>query len=281
MSVTIVTDSAADLPPDLAKELGIIVVPLTIRFGDTELVDGVDLSPKEFWERCAASPGLPETAAPSPGAYREAFERAGEAGGGAVVCLTLSGALSGTIEAARAGAAALTTDLPVRFVDSRSITLGEGLIAVAGARMAREGKEVDEITGALTDQASRTKVYGAIDTLENLRKGGRIGAAAAAFGSLLSFKPVITIVDGAVEADSRQRTRARSLRYLVGKLREQGSLDQVGVVHGDAPDLEGFLEMLDEVVPRSSVVVSDLGPVIGTHAGRGAIGLTFQTKPAG
>lgn len=280
MSVTIVTDSAADLPPELARELGIIVVPLSIRFGEEEFVDGVDLTPKEFWERCGASPGLPETAAPSPGAFRQAFERAGEAGADAVVCLSLSGALSATIEAARAGAAALSNNLTVRFVDSRSITLGEGLMAIAGARMAQLDKGVDDIAGALADQAARTKVYGAIDTLENLRKGGRIGAAAAAFGSLLSFKPVITIVDGAVEADSRQRTRIRSLRYLITKLREQAPLDQVGVVHGNAPDLEEFLTMVDEVVPRSSVVVSDLGPVIGAHAGIGAIGITFLNKSA-
>lgn len=281
MSVTIVTDSAADLPPDLARELGIIVVPLSIRFGEEELVDGLDLTPQEFWARSSASPVLPETAAPSPGAFQAAFERAGEEGADAVVCLSLSGALSATIESARAGAAGLTNGLPVQVVDSRSITLGEGLMAIAGARMARLGKGADEIAAELTGQAARTKVYGAIDTLENLRKGGRIGAAAAAFGSLLSFKPVITIVDGAVEADSRQRTRIRSLRYLVDKLREQAPLDLVGVVHGDAPDLPQFLTMVDEVVPRTSVVVSDLGPVIGTHAGLGAIGITFQTKPVG
>ncbi|MGH9071081.1 MAG: DegV family protein [Acidimicrobiales bacterium] len=281
MSVTIVTDSAADLPPELTHELGIIVVPLTIRFGAEELVDGVDLTPTEFWERCGASTALPQTAAPSPGAFGQAFEQARGSGADAAICLSLSGALSATIEAARAGAAALKTDFPVRFVDSRSITLGQGLMALAGARMARAGKSTDEIVEALEAQVARTKVYGAIDTLDNLRKGGRIGAAAAAFGSLLSFKPVITIVDGAVEADSRQRTRIRSLRYLVTKLREGAVLDQVGVVHGDAPDLETFLGMVDEVLPRSAVVVSDLGPVIGTHAGVGAIGITFQARTGG
>jgi DegV family protein with EDD domain len=276
MSIAIVTDSGSDLPAELVRELGILVVPLTIRFGSEELVDGVDLTPSQFWARCAKSQKLPETSAPSPGAFRAAFEQAGAAGADGVVCINLSGALSATIEAARAGAAAVASDLPVRVVDSRSITLGEGLMAVAAARLAKLGKGLDDVAGEVTDLARRTCFYGAMSTLENLRRGGRIGAAAAAFGSLLAFKPVITIVDGAVEADSRQRTRARSLRYLVDKLRVHAPLDQVGIVHGDAPDLEEFLTMVGEVVPRESVILGDLGPVVGTHAGPGAIGVTFQ-----
>ncbi|MGH9069584.1 MAG: DegV family protein [Acidimicrobiales bacterium] len=279
MSITVVTDSASDLPAELASELGILVVPLTIRFGDEELVDGVDLSPTEFWARCGKSPKLPETAAPSSGAFREAFEKAAAGGAEGVVCINLSGALSATIEAARAAADAVSDDIAVRVVDSRSITLGEGLMAVAGANLARMGKGLDDVAAQVSEMAGRTKFYGAMSTLENLRKGGRIGAAAAAFGSLLSFKPVVTIVDGAVEADSRQRTRARSLRYLVDKMKAHAPLDQVGIVHGDAPDLEEFLGMVDEVVPRDAVVLGNLGPVVGTHSGPGSIGITFQLPP--
>ncbi len=276
MSVAIVTDSGSDLPAELIRELGILVVPLTIRFGDEEFVDGVDLTPSQFWARCAKSERLPETAAPSPGAFQAAFERAGAAGADGAVCINLSGALSATIEAARAGAAAVASDIDVRVVDSRSITLGEGLMAVAAARLAKLGKGLDDIAGEVSDLAGRTRFFGAMSTLENLRRGGRIGAAAATFGSLLSFKPVITIVNGAVEADSRQRTRARSLRYLVDKLKARAPLDQVGIVHGDAVDLAEFLAMVAEVIPREAVVLGDLGPVVGTHAGPGAIGVTFQ-----
>lgn len=276
MSVTIVTDSGADLPGAMARELGILVVPLTIRFGDEEFVDGVDLTPSEFWERCAKGRKLPETAAPSPGAFRAAFEQAASAGAEGVVCINLSGALSATIEAARAGAAAVAADIEVRVVDSRSITLGEGLMAVGAARLALLGKALDDIVAEVEDVVGRTKFFGAMATLDNLRRGGRIGAAAATFGSLLSFKPVITIVDGAVEADSRQRTRARSLRYLVDKLEQHTPVEQVGIVHGDAPDLEEFLEMLAAVVPREAMVLGDLGPVVGTHAGPGSVGITFQ-----
>ncbi|MGH9065028.1 MAG: DegV family protein [Acidimicrobiales bacterium] len=275
MPIAIVTDSACDLPAATTTELGITVVPLTIRFGDEELVDGQDLTPKEFWARCARSPVLPETAAPSAGAFQAAFEAVGEGAEG-VLCVTLSGSLSATVDAARAAAQALAGRIPVEVVDSRSITLGEGLLVMAGANLARAGQSLGDVTGAVSDLVSRTRFYGTMATLEYLRKGGRVGAAAALFGSLLSFKPVITIVDGAVEAESRQRTRSRSLRYLVDKLRGYAPLLQVGVVHGDAADLEEFLTMVSEVVPRSAIVVGDLGPAIGTHSGPGSIGVTFQ-----
>lgn len=277
MSIAVVTDSASDLPAAVAEELGIIVVPLTVRFGEEELVDRRDLTPRQFWERCQHSPTLPETAAPSAGAFQAAFEQAAAAGAGGAVCITLSSALSATYQAAREAARAAA--LPVRVVDSRSITMGEGLMVMEGARMAAAGKALDDVAGAVDDLVGRTRVYGALATLDNLRKGGRIGAAAAVFGSLLSFKPIITVVDGAVEAESRQRTRARSLRYLVEKLQHHGPVERLGIVHGEAPDVDELVALATRAVPGADIVVSDLGPVIGTHAGPGAIGLTFQVAP--
>lgn len=281
MGIRVVTDSASDLPAAAATELDIAVVPLTIRFGTEELVDRQDLTPTEFWQRCARSPVLPETAAPSPGAFQAAFERAADEGAQGVVCVTLSSELSATYQAACAGAEAVGGRIPVQVVDSRSITMGEGLIALAGARMAAAGKGVDEVAGAMGDLVGRTRVYGALATLDNLRKGGRIGTAAAVFGSLLSFKPIIQVVNGAVEADSRQRTRARSLQYLVDKLRQHERVEQLAVIHGDAPDLEEFLALVHQAVPDQDTMVGDLGPVIGAHAGPGAIGVTFQVPSPG
>lgn len=278
MSIAVVTDSASDLPTAVAEELGIAVVPLTIRFGDEELVDRRDLTTHEFWERCARSPTLPGTAAPSPGAFQVAFEEAARAGATGVVCVTLSSALSATYEAAQAAARAAAPAIAVQVVDSRSITMGEGLMVIAGARLAAAGKPLDEVAAAVADLVGRTRVYGALATLDNLRKGGRIGAAAAMFGSLLSFKPIITVVDGAVEAESRQRTRARSLRYLVDKLGQHGRVEQLAVVHGEAPDVDELVSMAARAVPEADIVIGDLGPVIGAHAGPGAIGLTFQVS---
>lgn len=276
MTVRVVTDSASDLPPELASDLDIEIVPLTVRFGDEELVDRRDLSPKEFWARVADSPVLPETAAPSPGAFEKAYRHAAELGADSVVCITLSAALSATFQAAQLGAQTVAPDLPVRVIDSRAATMAQGLMALAAGRLAREGGSSEEVAAAVEDLIGRTRTYGALDTLENLRKGGRIGSAQAFFGSMLSIKPIIQIVDGKVEPESRQRTRSRSLRYLVDKVRHFGQVEDVAVMHGVAPDVEDFLDQLGEIYPRESIIVGDVGAVIGAHAGPRVIGVTFH-----
>jgi DegV family protein with EDD domain len=274
-AIRVVTDSACDLPPALADEHRIEIVPLTIRFGDEELVDRRDLSPKEFWTRMAESPVLPETAAPSAGAFEEAYRRAAAEGADGVVCVTLSSALSATHQAATLAASGVAAEIPVRVVDSKAVTLAQGLVAVEAARMAEQGKGLDDVAGVAEDLAVRTRIYGALDTLENLKKGGRVGGAQALLGSLLSIKPVIELRDGVVEPESKQRTRAKSLRYLVDKVREHGAVENLAVLHGEAPDLEEFLDMLGSVFARDDIIVGDIGAVIGTHAGPRVIGVTF------
>jgi DegV family protein with EDD domain len=278
--VRVVTDSACDLPNDLAVELDIDIVPLTIRFGDDEFVDRRDLSPKQFWARCATSPVLPETAAPSAGAFEEAFRAAKAAGAEGVVCINLSSKLSATYQAAQVAAKALEGDLPVRVVDSLSVTMGLGAIALAAARLAAAGKSIDDVAGAAEDLSHRTRVLGTLDTLENLKKGGRIGGAKAMLGSMLSLKPVIWVVDGLVEEESKQRTRSRALRYLVDKVAEQAKqgIEDLAVMHGDAPDLDEFLDMLNAHFPREDIVVGDIGAVIGTHGGPRVMGVAYHTS---
>lgn len=270
-----VTDSACDLPPTLVADHGIEIVPLTIRFGDEELFDR-DLSPTEFWDRCSRSALLPETAAPSPGAFQSAFERAADDGCAGVVCITLSSELSGTFQAAQAGAKEMSGRLPVRVIDSRSVTMAQGLMALSAARMGGEGKGFDDVAGAAEDLIPRTRIFATLDTLDNLKKGGRIGGAQALIGSLLSIKPVVEVRDGKVEVESRQRTRVRSLQYLVDKVRQFGAVENLAVMHGNAPDLEQFLDMIADVYPRERIIVGDLGAVIATHAGPRAIGVTFH-----
>jgi DegV family protein with EDD domain len=272
--IALVTDSASDLPLELADQHQIQVVPLTIRFGESELVDREELTPAEFWARCASSPVLPETAAPAPGAFRTAFDRAAEQGYKGVVCVTLSSGLSATYQAALAAAA--DSRLPVRVVDSRSITMGQGLMALTGAELAAKGATLDEVANVVESLARRTRIYGALNTLENLRKGGRIGPAAAVFGSLLSIKPIIELRDGVVEGESKQRTRRRSLEYLANKVHEYGHPQRLAVVHGSAPDLDDFLHLLGPIVGEQPCLICELGPVIGTHAGPGAIGVAFH-----
>lgn len=279
MTVAIVTDSASDLPADLASELDIEIVPLKVRFGDTEFVDRRELTTEDFWRRCKASAVLPSTAAPSPGEFEEAFRRAAANDGTeGVICISLSGALSATYEAAQQAARALDGDVDVRVIDSRALTLALGIIVVQAARAAQSGKSLDDIVGIVEGLIPRTRIYAALDTLENLKKGGRIGGAQAMLGSMLSIKPIIELNSGKVEQESKQRTRGKALRYLVEKVSEHAPVENLAVMHGDAPDIDDFLDMLAEVHPRDSVTVAQLGPVIGAHGGPRLIGVTFQSN---
>jgi DegV family protein with EDD domain len=273
--VRVVTDSSCDLPQDLVDELGIRIVPLTIRFGSEELVDREQLSTQEFWQRCKGSAVLPETAAPSPGAFEKVFRDLAADGADGVVCVNLSGALSATIQAAEMAAKSVADDIPVRVIDSRSLTMGLGMIAVEAARMAQLGKGIDDVAGAAEDLSDRTRVYGALDTLENLKKGGRIGSAQAMFGSLLSIKPIIEVSNGVVEPESRQRTRAKALNYLVEKVKTEPVVENLAVMHAECEDVGQFLDRLRPLYD-GEIVVGSIGPVIGTHGGPGTIGVVFQ-----
>jgi DegV family protein with EDD domain len=276
MSVKIVTDSSCDLPDALVGELGIEVVPLKIRFGTEELVDRVDLSPAEFWARCSTSAALPSTAAPAPGAFEEVFRNAAAAGAEGVMCVVLSSKLSATGESAQAAARAVADVVPVKVVDSLSVSLGHGMMAVQGARRAAAGP-LDEIVAMAEDMARRTKIFATLDTLEYLKRGGRIGAAQALLGSILSIKPCIEVVDGKVEPGPKQRTRSRSLQWLADQVGAQKGVENLAVLHGDAPDVDTLVGLLSPHFPREQIVIGQLGAVVGAHTGPRTIGVAFQT----
>jgi DegV family protein with EDD domain len=276
VAIAVVTDSSCDLPADLVAEHSIEIVPLSIRFGSEELVDRVDLTPREFWARCASSSTLPETAAPSPGAFEQAFRRAAAGGANGVVCVNLSSKLSATIQAAQSAAKAVEGEVPVRVVDSRSVTMGLGMIVLGTARAGAASDSVDEVAAVAEDLSGRTRVYGTLDTLENLKKGGRIGGAQAFLGSLLSVKPSIDVRDGAVEPGPRVRTRAKGLAWLAERVAADEPPGDVAIVHGDAPDVDQLTALLASHVPPERIVVADLGAVIGTHAGPRTIGVAYQ-----
>jgi DegV family protein with EDD domain len=273
-NIQVVTDSACDLTPAIADSNNVRVVPLSIRFGPEELVDRDELCIKEFWDRVITGPHMPETSAPAPGAFRQAYLDAAEAGADGVVCVTLSSGLSATFQAATTATADLP--IPVMVVDSLSATMGEGLLTLAACDMARDGRSLEDIVVELESLRERTHVYGVLGNLDYLKKGGRIGGAAHLMGSLLSIKPVIEIRDGVVEVESKQRTRSRSLQYLAGKAIQAGPLERLAVANGVAPDIDEVLTMLEAVHPEHETVVSDLGPVIGSHTGPGTVGVCFQ-----
>ncbi|MDE3085617.1 MAG: DegV family protein [Acidobacteriota bacterium] len=274
--IRVVTDSACDLPPQLAEDRGVRVVPLTIRFGEEEFVDREQLSTKEFWDRVTTGTVMPETAAPAPGAFRNAFLGAAEEGAEGVVCVTLSSGVSATYQAAMTAAADLAGQVPVTVVDSMSMTMGQGHMVLAALEAAEVGAGLDEVVAEVESCRTRSRVFGVIDSLDFLKRGGRIGGAAQLLGSLLSIKPVIEIRGGVVEVESRQRTRARSLSYMASKASTAGRLERISVANGVATDIDELLSHLAGVDCERELVVAELGPVIGAHGGPGTIGLCFE-----
>lgn len=278
--VRIVTDSSCDLPQEIADELGIVIVPLSIRFGDEELIDREELTVAEFWSRCAGSDTLPETAAPAPGQFEVVYRRLKDEGAAGVVVVSLSGALSATMQSAELAARSIASDdsinFDVRVVDSQTVTLGLGTIALACAHAGRDGGSIDDVEALATNLAQRTRVFAALDTLENLRKGGRVGNAKAMLATALSIKPIIEVADGVVEEAGKQRTRSKALKYLVDKVRSfDGKLENLAVLHADCSDVDMFVDMLTPHYD-GEIVVGEIGPVIGTHGGRGTIGVAFH-----
>ncbi len=278
MSIRIVTDSSSDLPPALAAQWGIAVVALSVRFGEGEFVDSTSIPVERFWEQCSASPVLPETTAPSPGQFEDTYRRLISEGATGILVLSLSSSLSATMQSAELAAKSMTTaSLPIVVVDSRTVSLGLGLIAVSCAEYARTGASLNDVVAHANGIIPRTRVFGALDTLENLKKGGRIGGAKALMASVLSIKPIIEVRNGLVEEGGRQRTRAKALSFLCETVKNSGDLESLAVLHAQCSDTDAFVASLREVF-EGEIMIGDIGPVIGSHAGRGTIGVAFRVR---
>ena len=275
MAVRIVTDSSCDISREEAAAHDVEIVPLSIRFGDTEYIDGVDLSVDEFYEKLATAGTLPETAAPAPGKFEEAFRRAVEQGADEIVCINISSELSATMQSAQNAARALEGTARVHVIDSRSITMGLGSQVLAAADAASAGKSAEDVVGLVQDMAKRTHVMGALDTLENLRKGGRIGGAQALLGNLLSIKPLLDVSSGRVEEAGKARTRKKALHDLAQKVLDRPTVEHLYVCHGNAPDLDEFMSLLAVKYPRDTIGITKIGPVIGVHGGPRMMGVAW------
>ncbi|MHB1090345.1 MAG: DegV family protein [Ilumatobacteraceae bacterium] len=276
MTIRIVTDSACDLPSDLAQRHSIIIVPLSIRFGAEEFIDRQDLTTTQFWEKCAASPVLPETAAPSPGQFESVFRQIAAEGASGIVVISLSSELSATMQSAEVAAKSFVDIIPIRIIDSRSASMGQGITAVACAELAASGGTLTQVAELGVTLAGRAKLWGALDTLEALKKGGRIGGAKALLASALSIKPIIEITGGKVAEGGRQRTRSKAIAFLLDKVRQAGPIQNLAVLHAQCADIDVLLNGL-RAIYSGDIVVSDIGAVIGSHAGPGTIGIAFHT----
>ena len=278
MTIRIVTDSASDISLEEAEDLGIEIVPLSVRFGEAEYTDLVDLSVSDFYQKMAESDLLPSTAAPSPGAFEAAFKKCAEAGAEGVICINLSLALSATGQAAQLAADALADTLPVKCIDSKSITCGLGTIIRKAAEAAKNGGSMDDIVSLVENLTGRTRIFATLDTLENLKKGGRIGGAKAMLGTMLQFKPCLDLSSGEVVEAGRQRTRKKSLIWLKEVLEGESEISELSIIHGDAPDVEEFATLISDIVPREQIRINQLGAVIGTHGGPRVLGVTYLVQ---
>jgi DegV family protein with EDD domain len=273
--VHLVTDSSCDLNHEEIVGLNIEIVPLTIRFGNEEFIDRQDLTVDEFYAKMARSDTLPQTACPSPGAFEQAFQRAIEKGADSVVCLTISSDLSNTFESARSGAASFEGQPQVHVIDSRTVSSGLGTLVLEAGQAADGGADADSVLRLVESLIPRTHVIAALKTLENLKRGGRIGGAKAMVGSILSIKPLIDISGGVVKESGKARTRRKAMHMLYDRMVNAGEIEHVAVMHGGASDIEEFLELIGPDFPRNTFRLGTLGAVIGTHGGSEIIGVSW------
>jgi DegV family protein with EDD domain len=271
----IVTDSASDLTAEVASAAGITVVPLEVTFGSERFRAGVELTTEQFWERMLAHDApFPTTAAASPGDFKAIFEAAFVTGADSIVCVSVGEKLSATIKSARI-AAEMLEGRDIHIVDSGSASMGEGLLALLGAEMAKAGATGADIAATLTERAADIDLYVALDTLTYLRKGGRISPAQAAIGGLLQVKPIITVTDGVVETADRVRTRSKA-RERVIELMTSRPVEALAILYTPPADAESFR---DEVIARlpggidpARVSIQLVGASVGPHLGPGCVG---------
>ena len=278
----IVTDSAADLPPDVAARHGIFVVPLLTTFGEDTFRVGRDMSAGEFWAKLTAvGSAFPTTAASAPTTFQEVYEAAFASGADAIVAIHVASTLSAALKSAQIARGAMA-DREIHLVDSWSASGGTGLLALAAAEMRDQGRSAGEIAEAVTAIADDLRVYLMVETLEYLRRGGRISGAQAAVGTLLSVKPIITIGEGKVETVERVRTRGKARERILDLL-ATGPVDRVFVLHGMAPDVDDFthdlLARLPGGVSEDRVVTSLIGASVGAHLGPGCVGAAVLLHP--
>jgi DegV family protein with EDD domain len=276
--IRIVTDSSCDLPDAVLEQHRITIVPLTIRFGSDDFVDREELSVDEFWTRLISTEELPETAAPSVGRFQNAFTKLADEGAEGIVVVTISSAISATMQSAVIAAEQFVSGIPVRVVDSGLVSTALGLAVLAAARRAEGGGNIDEVVAAAVSAAATSNLFATLETLEYLKRGGRIGGAAAFFGNLLDVKPIITFADGAVHPGGRVRTRRKAIAAVLAHLDGLENLEELGVVHSDPDDLGDFVAAMAER-GHPDPLVGRLGPVVGTHAGPGVIGIVYRTSP--
>ncbi|MCJ7509460.1 MAG: DegV family protein [Dehalococcoidia bacterium] len=271
--IAIVTDSTADLTPQMVEEMGVTIVPLQVIFGNEAYREGVGITTEEFYERLVKSRQLPTTSAPSVGDFQEVYERLLEEVD-SIVSIHIGAKLSATVQAAQTARQSLAKPERIEIVDSQAVSVVTGLVVMEAAEAARAGAKLAEVKAAAESAVQRTDVRFMLDTLEYVRRGGRIGRARAYLGTLLRVKPILTLREGEVYPEERVRTRARGLERIIQWAVRHQKVKRAVVAHATTPDeAESIRERLAMAFPNVKVHVVRFGPVIGTHGGPGTIGV--------
>jgi DegV family protein with EDD domain len=273
--VAIFTDSASDMDPAEAAAKGIGIIPLLVNFGSESFRAGVELTTADFWDRMVAPDApFPTTAASSPGEFKEAYEAAFSSGADAIVSIHVAGTLSGTIKSAQI-ARDMLPDREIHVVDSLGASMAQGILAQMAVELAAEGRAAAEIAEILEARAPDMVMYVALETLEYLRKGGRISGAQAAIGTLLSVKPIIVVKHGVVETGDRVRTRSKARERVIEMVIAR-PVERLAILHTVSPDVEAFRDELLARIPnapnRNDVPIALVGPSVGPHLGPGCVG---------
>ena len=279
MAVRIVTDSTADIPLPVAASLGITVVPLTVSFGNESYLDGIELDNETFFQKLQASKTLPKTSQPPPGAFQEAFIRLIDEGADGIIAILLSSKLSGTYQSAVTARDTLTEEyqrVPIELIDSSSVSMGIGYTAMQAAQEAKQGVALETIKEHAVDRLERTRILFALDTLEYLSKGGRIGGASALVGNILSIKPILSFKEGTVVPIERPRTRAKAYARISQLVAEAGPLEHTNIVASDEIVAQQLADVLAPVY-SGEIQHYKVGAVIATYSGPAVAGAVYVT----
>lgn len=277
MTVRIVTDSSCDLSAGVIAQYGIYVVPLYINVGSQSYLDCIDITRDEFYKSLPTFSEQPTTAVPSPQKFRALYDALADEDASAVLSIHLSSSLSAIVNVAQV-AAQETTSVPVTVFDSRQLSLGTGFLVETAAKLAQAGSIVPEILVALNEQIKRIHVFAALDTLQFLRRSGRMNSVVSTFGELLQIKPLLKMYDGNASAE-RVRTRKHAIKRLAELLHEYGPYEKVALLHSDAAErAKDLLQEVRDILPNGEIWIEQINPVLGAHIGPGVVGFACISK---
>lgn len=280
MKVAVVTDSTAYIPTDLLEKHNIYTIPLSVVFGDESFREGIDITTEEFYKKVKQLKDLPSTSQPAIGSFVELYEQLAAKGYDAVVSIHLSKKFSGSYDAAES-AGRMVENIDVYPYDSELSAMPQGFYAIVAAELANEGKAVDEIITVLDSMKQKTRVYFMVDDLSHLQRGGRLNSAQALLGSLLNIKPVLHIVDGLIVPYEKIRTRKKAINRIMSMLEEDAQakiISRVVFIHANNESAVTKLQAeFTEKHPEVETIISYFGPVLGTHLGEGAVGVSWYT----